>query len=52
VNTETVAVAPLSQRFALKLSYAVRYNNAPPFRNDVRLQRTDRFFSTTLTYTY
>lgn len=52
LNTESTVVAPLSQRLGLKLSYMVRYNNAPPFRDDVRLNTTDTFFSSSLTITF
>ena len=51
-NSETSLVAPLSARFGVKVSYVLRYNNAPPVRNSVQLERLDRFFSTALTFAY
>ncbi len=51
-NTETVVVAPISQRFALKFAYLARYNNEPPIKNGERLNRFDGLFSTGLTFAY
>lgn len=52
VNTETSLVAPLSKRLAVKLGYVIRYNSAPPVRNNVALKNTDTFFSSGLTFSY
>jgi len=52
MNTESALVAPLSRRLGLKLSYVVRYNNAPPVRENVRLKTTDTFFSSGITVSF
>lgn len=52
VNTESALVAPISKNLALKLSWVVRYNNAPPVRESVRLKTTDTFFSSGLTVSF
>ena len=52
VNTETSLVAPLSKRLAVKLGYVIRYNSAPPVRNNVPLKTTDTFFSSGITFSY
>lgn len=52
VNTESSMAAPLSRNLALKLSYVVRYNNAPPSRDNIRLKTTDTFFSSGLTISF
>lgn len=50
VNTESSLVAPLSKRLGLKFGYVVRFNSTPPVREDVRLKKTDTFFSSGLTF--
>lgn len=52
LNTESALVAPLSRQLALKLSYLVRYNNAPPTRGGVQLKTTDTFFSSGITVSF
>lgn len=52
VNTETSLVAPLSKKLALKFGYVIRYNSAPPVRNNVVLKNTDTFFSSGITFSY
>jgi putative salt-induced outer membrane protein len=52
VNTETSLVAPLSKRLAVKLGYVIRYNSAPPVRNNVPLKTTDTFFSSGIRFSY
>lgn len=52
VNSESALVAPISKNLALKLSWLVRYNNAPPVRESVRLKTTDTFFSSGLTVSF
>lgn len=52
VNTETSLVAPLSKKLALKFGYVIRYNSAPPVRNDIRLKSTDTFFSSGISFSY
>jgi putative salt-induced outer membrane protein len=52
VNTETSLVAPLSKQLALKVGYVIRYNSAPPVRNNVALKHTDTFFSSGITFSY
>ncbi|HEU5051355.1 MAG TPA: DUF481 domain-containing protein [Gemmatimonadales bacterium] len=47
VNTETALVAPLSKRFAIKLSYAIRYDNLP----EPGFRPTDRVFTSGLQMT-
>jgi putative salt-induced outer membrane protein len=44
VNSETVLVAPLSSKMALRLSYVVRFDNVP----EPGFQKTDRIFSSGL----
>jgi len=52
MNTESSLVAPLSKRLAVKMGYVIRYNSAPPVRNNVALKNTDTFFSSGLTFSY
>ncbi len=52
VNSESSLVAPLSQKLGLKLSYVVRYNSSPPFRDWGQLRNTDTFFSSGITITF
>jgi putative salt-induced outer membrane protein len=52
VNTESALVAPLSKQLSLKFGYVVRYNSAPPVRNNVALKTTDTFFSSGITFSY
>ena len=47
VNSETAVVAPLSKRFAVKLSYAIRFDNLP----EPGFQTTDRVFTSGLQVT-
>ena len=47
VNSETALVAPLSRRFAVKVSYAIRYDNLP----EPGFQHTDRVFTSGLQVT-
>lgn len=47
INSETALVAPLSRRFAVKLSYAIRYDNLP----EPGFQHTDRVFTSGLQVT-
>ena len=44
INSETVLVAPISKRIALKASYVVRFDNRP----EPTFKKTDRLFSTGL----
>ncbi|MBI3792441.1 MAG: DUF481 domain-containing protein [Gemmatimonadetes bacterium] len=48
VNTESSLIAPLSEKFAIKLSFAIRYQNLP----DPGFLATDRIFATAIQYTY
>lgn len=52
VNTESAVVAPLLSKLAIKVAYVIRYNNAPPVRNNVPLRTTDTFFSSGVTYSF
>ena len=52
VNTESALVAPLSTKLGLKVGYVVRFNSAPPLKEGVRLQRTDTFLSSGVTYSF
>ena len=47
INSETALVAPLSRRFAVKVSYAVRFDNLP----EPGFERTDRVFTSGLQVT-
>jgi putative salt-induced outer membrane protein len=47
VNSESALVAPLSKRFAVKLSYAIRFDNLP----EPGFERTDRVFTSGLQVT-
>ncbi|HEU4830058.1 MAG TPA: DUF481 domain-containing protein [Gemmatimonadales bacterium] len=47
LNSETALVAPLSRRFAVKVSYAVRYDNLP----EPGFHHTDRVFTSGLQVT-
>ncbi|HEX6644627.1 MAG TPA: DUF481 domain-containing protein [Gemmatimonadales bacterium] len=47
VNSESSVVAPLSKRFAVKLSYAIRFDNLP----EPGFERTDRVFTSGLQVT-
>lgn len=50
VNSETVLIAPIAGRVALKVSYVVKFDNQPEFITSftglARFQKTDRIFST------
>lgn len=48
INSESSLIAPLSEKFGVKLSYVIRYQNLP----DPGFRATDRIFATTLQYTY
>ncbi len=52
LNGETSLVAPLIANLGLKVSSIIRYNSQPPFHDDVRLKTTDRFISTSITYSF
>ena len=52
LNGETSLVAPLIANFGLKLSSVLRYNAWPPVRDGVQLKKIDRFFSSSLTYSF
>jgi putative salt-induced outer membrane protein len=39
-------------KLAVKIAYVIRYNNAPPVRNNVPLRTTDTFFSSGVTYSF
>lgn len=52
VNTESSLVAPLTTNLGIKIGYVVRYNAAPPLKDDVRLGKSDTFFSSGLTYSF
>jgi putative salt-induced outer membrane protein len=52
VNTESILVAPLMSRLAIKVGYVIRYNSTPPVRNNVPLRTTDTFFSSGVTYSF
>ncbi|MEO8198988.1 MAG: DUF481 domain-containing protein [Gemmatimonadota bacterium] len=47
INTETALVAPLSKRFAVKLSYVIRYDKLP----EPGFKKTDRLFTSGLQVT-
>ena len=49
INSESALVAPLSSHFALKASYLIKYNHAPP---SPALARSDRMFTTGLQVTF
>jgi putative salt-induced outer membrane protein len=48
VNTETILVAPISKRIALKASYLVRFDNQP----EPGFQKSDRVFTTGIQITF
>ena len=48
INTETALVAPLSDIIALKLSYAIRFDNLP----EPGFEKTDRLFSSGVQVTF
>lgn len=48
VNTETVLVAPISKRIALKASYLVRFDNEP----EPGFKKSDRVFTTGIQITF
>jgi putative salt-induced outer membrane protein len=52
LNTESSIVAPLASKLGLKMSYVVRYNSTPPFKNAVQLRTTDTFFTSAITYAF
>lgn len=52
VNSETTLVAPLHKSLGVKVGYVIRYNSAPPVRNNVVLKSTDTYFSSGLTYSF
>lgn len=52
VNTETAIVAPLMKTLGIKLGYVVRYNSAPPTRDNVTLKKTDTYLSSGITYSF
>ena len=52
VNTESSLVAPLTTKLGIKLGYVVRFSAAPPVKNGIRLEKTDTFLSSGLTYSF
>ena len=52
VNSESVIVAPLINRLALRAGYVIRYNAQPPVRDDVALKKTDTFLSSGITFSF
>jgi putative salt-induced outer membrane protein len=52
VNTESALVAPLRTNLGLKVGYVVRFNAAPPVKDGVRLEKTDTFLSSGVTYSF
>ena len=52
VNGESSLVAPLIANLGLKVGYVVRYNSQPPVRDNVALKNTDRFLSSSITYSF
>jgi putative salt-induced outer membrane protein len=52
VNAESALVAPLSTKLGLKVGYVVRFNSVPPVKEGRRLERTDTFLSSGVTYSF
>lgn len=55
LNSESAFVAPVSTNIAFKASYAVRYDNQPPFvsaTSTTRLRKSDRFLTMGITLSY
>jgi len=48
VNTESLIIAPISKRIALRLAYLIRFDNVP----EPTFQKTDRLFTTALQVTF
>ena len=48
VNTETILVAPISKRIALKAAYAIRFDNQP----EPGFKKSDRVFTTGIQITF
>ncbi len=52
INTESAVVAPLMKTLGIKVGYVVRYNAAPPVRDNVTLKKTDTYLSSGITYSF
>jgi putative salt-induced outer membrane protein len=57
LNTETALVAPISVHIGIKLSYVVRFDNAPGLRpppnpTSARFEKSDRFLTAGVTISY
>lgn len=52
INTESALVAPLMKTLGIKVGYVVRYNAAPPTRDNITLKKTDTYLSSGITYSF